>query len=279
MHTFYQRIDPKHHHEGTTFNMGTGMSSDERHMALVSTWEDLWQDAGFETRVLDISDAMRHPNYAEIRNFLDHEAFGEYDELCFIRWFAMATVGGGWMSDYDVAPIASLVPDAYFAPSKRLHKKYIDANNGIPLPHRGKFTIYDSDGRVPSLMSGSAKEWDRLASALLDLAHGHIDDFYSDMYAIIDYSKANPKAFKKENQVVTSLADIITTEGNIDCAKVWNSKKTHLWVVHFSHYNIGHSVEVGVLEKGLGGDDRPEIERDFVQNWKEQCSERFKDSA
>jgi hypothetical protein len=92
----------------------------------------------------------------------------------------MATVGGGWMSDYDVVPLKSIVPKEYFEPPKRLSKKDMDGINGFPLPNKGGFTVYANDGRVPSHMSGSAKEWDRMAKSLLDLAHDHTDDFYSE---------------------------------------------------------------------------------------------------
>ena len=278
MHTFYQRIDPEHHHTGTTANQGTGMSTDKAHLDLLATWTYAWEDAGFETKILNIEDVKNHAKYDKIRNFLDHEAFGEYDELCFLRWFAMATVGGGWMSDYDVVPLKSLVPQDYFGVPKRLSKGDMEANNGIPLPHKGQFTVYANEGRVPSLMSGSKKEWERLAQALLDLAHDHTEDFYSDMYALGDYDKKKRNAFIKESQVVFRLADVISAEGKIECDQVWKMEKEHYWTVHFSHWNINDAVEHGILDGGVTHDDRPWIAREFVEDWKKQCAESFKDS-
>ncbi len=278
MHTFYQWIDPAHHHRGNTTNQGTGMSTDQAHLDLLATWTYAWEDAGFETKILNIEDVKRHEKYDKIRDFLDHEAFGEYDELCFLRWFAMATVGGGWMSDYDVVPLKSLVPSEYFGVPKRLSKRDIDGNNGIPLPHKGKFAVYDTDGRVPSLMSGSQKEWERLAQALLDLAHDHTEDFYSDMFALGDYSQKMGNAYIRENQVVAVLATVISTEGKIDCEKVWKMEKEHYWAVHFSHSNIYDAVEQGIIDEGVTPDDRPWIAREFIEDWKKQCSESFKDS-
>jgi hypothetical protein len=275
MHTFYQRIDPLHHHQGTTFNKGTGMSTDKGHQDLLATWEFAWQNAGFETRVLDIKDVMKHQNYKNIRKFLDNEAFGEYDELCFLRWFAMATVGGGWMSDYDVVPLKGLVPDEYFAPPKKLSKKDMGGNNGIPVPYGGKFTIYANDGRVPCLMSGSQHEWDRLAKGLLDLTHHHTTDFYSDMYALGDYDKSLKNAFEKRNEVVSLLSEIQDVDGVIDCEKVWNSEDEQRWAIHFSHFDIGDAVERGILDENITHDDRPMVETNFLESWHEQCGEDF----
>jgi hypothetical protein len=277
MHTFFQRIDPEHHHEGTTFNKGTGMSTDKGHAELLAAWEFGWQTAGFDTRILNIEDVEKHANYKKIRKFLDGEAFGEYDELCFLRWFAMAASGGGWMSDYDVVPLKSLVPHDILAAPRKLDKSLMEGNNGIPLPNKGTFTIFDSDGRVPSLMSGSAKEWERLANGLMDLARKHTDDFYSDMYAINDYDKEHKKSFEKASDVVYRLADVVDTNGLIDCEKVWKEAKKHNWAVHFSHWNIHDAVENGILDGSVTHDDRPWIAREFIADWDQQCGEDFKD--
>jgi hypothetical protein len=58
-----------------------------------------------------------------------------------------------------------------FADPKKLSKNDLDGNNGIPLPHNDEITIYDSGGRLPSLMGGSQQEWERLANVLIDLAY------------------------------------------------------------------------------------------------------------
>eukprot|EP00439_Symbiodinium_sp_Y106_P008286 s603_g1.t1 len=65
----------------------------------------------------------------------------EYDFQCYIRYLAMAAVGGGWMSDYDVIP-TYLPPD-------------------VDLPNRGTFTVYQQ--HVPALMSGSKEQWQNVA--------------------------------------------------------------------------------------------------------------------
>lgn len=65
----------------------------------------------------------------------------DYEVACFIRHLAMANVGGGWMADYDVVPLA--LP-ACAAPS----------NDGLFTTH---------EGHVPSLVSATASEYLRVS--------------------------------------------------------------------------------------------------------------------
>ena len=64
----------------------------------------------------------------------------EYEVACFVRHLAMAAIGGGWMSDYDVVPLA--LPAC------------------APLSNGGAFTTHQ--GFVPSLVSASAEEYLRV---------------------------------------------------------------------------------------------------------------------
>lgn len=81
--------------------------------------------------VLTIEDAERHAEYAMLRARIEKLPLGgnrEYDLACYLRWLAMAAAGGGWMSDYDAAPLR-------FSPPPE-------------LPNGGAFTGYE--GHVPS---------------------------------------------------------------------------------------------------------------------------------
>ena len=68
----------------------------------------------------------------------------EYEVACFIRHLAMAAVGGGWMSDYDVVPLA--IPAC------------------APLSNDGRFTTHQ--GFVPSLVSGTGAEYLRVTKLM-----------------------------------------------------------------------------------------------------------------
>ena len=69
---------------------------------LLENWKKAWYDAGWEPRVLSEADAKKLPEYdALLQLIIDAKAIGTYNMACYIRWIAMAAVGGGFMSDYD----------------------------------------------------------------------------------------------------------------------------------------------------------------------------------
>jgi len=279
MHTFFEPISKKHK-RWSTRNQGSGMSTPEAHKQLLDAWENAWEEAGWTTRILTLEDAMAYPKYEEIRESLEKGIFGEYDILCFLRWFAMVSVGGGWMSDYDVFPLAENIPliitgkiadQNYSRLRKKIESSKWSNNGGIPLPNNGKFTVYDNGGVTPSLVSGSKKDWDRMARGLIQMELLHLDGFYSDMLALDDYDDAHPQDVVKEHSVAWRLSDVMSGLREIDCQKVWG-KKNKFWAVHFSHWNVKDSVNKGVLKEGLGRDDRPQIAVDFLHDWKHQCA-------
>jgi len=284
MHTFFEPIETKKkkRKDGSTLNQGSGMSTPEGHAKLLNAWKNAWEEAGWTTRILTLEDAMAYPKYEEILESLDRGIFSDYDTLCFLRWFAMVSAGGGWMSDYDLFPLSENVPlnilgkvdtQKYnrYAPLRKFDSfKWIN-NGGVPLPNDGKFTVYDNGGLAPSLLSGSEKDWDRVARGLIEMEQLHLEGYYSDMLALDDYADVHPQDITKEYSVVWSLADVMSGIREIDCRKVWG-RKNKFWAVHFSHWNVKDGLAKGVLKEGLGRDDRPQIATDFLHDWKQQCA-------
>jgi len=286
MHTFFEPIEEKEKTGSKEINRGSGMSTPEAHAKLLEAWQNAWEEAGWTTRVLTLEDAMAHPKYEEVRESLGRGIFSEYDKLCFMRWFAMVSAGGGWMSDYDLFPLAENIPlnimgkiadQKYhrYAPLRNINSSKWANNGGVPLPNDGKFTVYDNGGTAPSLLSGSKKDWDRVARGLIKLEEYHLEGFYSDMLALDDYDESYPQDIAKEYSVVWSLAHVMSGVRKIECENVWG-RKNKFWAVHFSHYNVNDSLLRGVLEKGLGRDDRPQIAIDFLHDWKQQCAKGTK---
>merc|ERR1711957_772639 len=106
---------------------------DER---VLDLWKELWQNSGWEPRVLTLDDAKNHPDYEIYRSLL----LKLPNFVSYARWLAMAEHGsGGWMVEYDTIPLG------------------ITILVGLELPNNGLFTCYERN--IPSLLSGNAVEW------------------------------------------------------------------------------------------------------------------------
>lgn len=246
MHTFYNRIDPNVHHK-------YGGMTDESDAQLLLVWEAAWKAAGWKTRIVTLEDAKKHPDYEKFDKLLDLEKmpFGFYDKLCFMRWLAMAAVGGGFMSDYDTFPLR------YFAKMK-------------DLPRGGKLTVYDTvrSGGVPSVVSGSGKEFDRMAHALLynTLQKGVREEFWSDMFALMDVYTTDNDVYLLFDQVVKGNAALAGVKNGLSSLRECKAVVGGNFAVHFSHFSITDSVAKGHLPKGQGAADRPKIADQFLKN-------------
>jgi len=74
-------------------------------LKLIALWRQHWTAAGWEPFVLNEWHARQHPRYAEFHSklcVLPSVNPKEYEIACYLRWLALAQVGGGWMADYDV---------------------------------------------------------------------------------------------------------------------------------------------------------------------------------
>lgn len=253
MHTFYQRIDPKVHKK-------YGGMTDKSDADLLLAWEAAWKAAGWKVRILTLEDAMAHPNYHQFDQLLDLEKmpFGYYDKLCFMRWLAMAAVGGGFMADYDTFPIRS------FSQLKR-------------MPRNGKLTVYDTvrQGGVPSVVSGSGDEFDRVAHDLLynALQVGVREDFWSDMLALMDIYQKNKDVYLLFDQVLKGNVALEGVKKGLKSMRDCKSVVGGNFAVHFSHFSITTSVSRGFLSKEKGAADRSQIADDFLKEWAKSCPE------
>lgn len=74
---------------------------------LIIAWREVWASMGFEPFVLTEHHARVHPDWAELEprlRALPTVNGAEYEFACYARWLALATVGGGFMCDFDVFP-------------------------------------------------------------------------------------------------------------------------------------------------------------------------------
>lgn len=82
---------------------------DELH--LVHLWLRRWRAAGWDPWVLSEWDAAKHPYFAEFDraiSALPSVNPKPYERACYLRWLALAQVGGGFMADFDLIPYPPL---------------------------------------------------------------------------------------------------------------------------------------------------------------------------
>mmetsp|Transcript_41692 Transcript_41692/g.50762 ORF Transcript_41692/g.50762 Transcript_41692/m.50762 type:complete len:337 (+) Transcript_41692:38-1048(+) len=208
-------------------------------------WEQAWQDAGWDTRILTLEDARNHPDFEYYTTILSaiHFREGSYNFMCFVRWLAMATSKqDGFMSDYDTFPLGGMEVDF-----------------GYNLPNDGKFTSYQR--HVPALLSGTASEWERVAKRVLNVAVEHGNDrFYSDMFALRDLYYEDPSSYIQESRLAAypySKKDVV----NCDIAR--KSLGAHL-----SHSQTKRNARAGLISSGTSRGRHGLLLMDQVQ---EQC--------
>ena len=178
----------------------------------------------------------------------------------------MATVGGGFMSDYDTLPLQG---------SYDIAANVLDGSRD-ELPNDGKFTVYD--WHVPSLMTGSAEEWNRLSAKLLDAAVaqtsgeekvGDGSGMTSDMVAllaVIHRGMGRRKPDGEDDVVASGPTRVFggPLKGFDDLNERKCAQLRGLPAVHFSHAAIHN-------EYGASVNQRPEIMRKWIDNWRGIC--------
>lgn len=246
MHTFYDRLSE---------TKSTGMTNkDDR--VLLETWSAAWRAAGWEPKILVLDDAQKHPDYEKYKDSLKENTDGVYNQMCYIRWLAMAANGGGWMCDYDVFPIP-------------LSSKYLQPHHDHDhdLPHDGKLTVYEftREGGVPSLISGTAEEWDRMAHAVIEKSFDK--SIHSDMFAIMNIHQTDPEAFILANKVLKGHVAMKEVKITTSLCMMWFG----YGAIHFSHFSIGVGKDSGRLGPDANPSSRSQIASDWMEEWIQVC--------
>jgi len=245
IHTFFEQIDSR---------------STSGSAALVQAWKEAWYNAGWEPLVLNMDDVKRHPDYSKIMKLYDPEDkeyhMSIYDRFCFLRWFAMASSGGGWMSDIDAFP---------------LHTR--PEEDGIFLPNDGKLTGYERF--IPCLVSGTSIEWNRMANLITSNYLKHTHEFWSDMLALKElHDTENAFIYRKESipfhflfNKNETLSDPYELRSALtDRCELTKDKR----VVHFSHYSVWQGIEgIGFSAEDYKNQER--IARKWTNAWRNQC--------
>ena len=243
VHTFFHRFD-----QG---NGLIGMTDDDEN-ELLSFWKESWLQAGWEPVNLSLRDAESHPRYNSFKNTVQSLHLDAFSTLSFMRWIAMAHVGGGWYADYDVFPIRDFPAE---------------------LPNNGTMTIYDV--MSPTLASGNADEWTKTLDALLEDAvetqnlAGTTDRhnlFWTDSLGILNLVANDRFAPKREKRVAQPYGakDPILTSNDCD-VKSFRSR----WVVHFGQEMVQSAEFVPNHLRIPNG--RLSLAREWLPKWRAKC--------
>ncbi|KAJ8020576.1 hypothetical protein HOLleu_40205 [Holothuria leucospilota] len=205
----------------------------KEHSDTINVWKRTWSEAGWTPYVLSEDEAKTHPEYDKL-----HEKFfalptvnrKEYEMACFLRHVAMAAVGGGWMSDYDVIPLH--IPTC------------VEPLNG------GRYTVYEH--YTPSLVSGSGEEFTRVSKMMANIDwRGNPRLLEHDRPHVSDMHLFN--LFVKNSSVESMLVVIGARDLFAEpfaCNRTWSyidstikpipPRFTQLpWVIHFAHASFG----------------------------------------
>ena len=229
-------------------------------MDLLENWKKAWYDAGWEPRIVTQAAAEAVPEYENLIDLIvDPDFVGGYNMACYIRWIAMAGVGGGFMSDYDVFPLHHFLRD------------------GRKLPYDGQLTVYSRF--VPALVSGSASEYLRIARRIGESIHKHVhmQKYINENSSRNHYQKRVPWSDMKALQELKNASkgmfvmrfDVVSAEQFL---KLDNFTEQHCeWTdgmraVHFSHRSIkeGKQAHRGAVHRGT-------IARLFMNKWHKLC--------
>ena len=189
-----------------------------------------------------------------------------YDRSCYLRHFAMAVSGGGWMTDYDAVPYH--MNAAIF---------------GKNLPNDGQFTTYETI--VPSLIVGNSAEWERVANALLaeGVNAGSNEELgfkvngrlrlFSDMLALKALIERNEVIVTKPQSVFEAHNWLEIMDWDLDIMAEYLDRGTllqqscerskHIMALHFSHSAVAKS--------GYLPEDRPGLIAAFLDRWSKLC--------
>lgn len=229
---------------------------DEAEEALIREWKAAWRAFGWEPKVLSLKDARIHPSYTDFYRRINEIPMqnlkGERsvkNQFSFLRWLAVAAVGGGYMCDYNVFPLSH-------------------APKTMDLPYEGNFAIYcEQSGpdttAAPCFMSGSAKEWTRMAFLLMIHAKENeaLEASWSDTLALFHlHNHAATETYTVHDSVFEGRVEFPTNpekESELICQNMMDKH-----AIRFP-LRLFHS-ETAVTA-------RPAIIRRFLDSWSKTC--------
>jgi len=217
---------------------------------LVRLWKGEWSKAGFYPKILTIADAKKHPYFKEMEDIV-RPIFGDsYDAMNFYRWLAMASVGGGWMSECDTFPTN------------------FPMDEGFNLPQGGILSSYET--HVPALLSGTAEEWTRVSRLIID-AIPRIEGPKREMHilqALKDEGNSNVHFLSKFN---VQVGLVYKSPHQVDCEKMGAGRAVHMAHPYMDKAFAKRLFPIEITGPGPAKDYRADAVSKFMDDWRYQC--------
>lgn len=166
----------------------------------IHQWRRSWSGAGWKPRVLTPAHARAHPEHDALEAFvktLPTPNARDYESACFLRHLAVAVVGGGYLSDYDVVNV-NLPPPP--------HCDW--------LPNDGELTTHEGTG-IPSIVSGDAKAFETFVRRVMAIDVREVmravntPGLVSDMVVTIYLASLTPEVGGREGFVGRPAACVV----------------------------------------------------------------------
>lgn len=221
----------------------------------VAIWKAAWYGAGWHPVAKTVDDAKRHELYQEFKNIFDSSKtlLDNDKNKDYLKWLAMITNGGGWMSDFDIFPMN------------------ISPSEGRILPNGGNFTVYSGVQQL-NLISGSAREWERVTKTLLQRYKTSSQEVasFADKNLIFHFLLLSDRPFHLIPKVVevdklyrkelngAERSTAITHPNNIDYEKCifLEDKKA----IHFTSHTTASNLKINL-----------QTVRQWLCDWRKQC--------
>lgn len=232
-----------------TFQHKKGSSED---IDLVQLWKEEWTRAGFDTRILTLADAKKHPYFKEMRKII-RPLFGDsINAMMFYRWLAMASTGGGWLAQSDIFPTNFPIKEGFL-------------DN---LPRNGKLSSWQSN----ALLSGSAKEWTRVSRLLMDTfarANGvEIEALVLQTLQEEDSTNSTVQFLSKSN---VQVGLIYQSRRKVDCEKMGAGRAVHMAHPYMETAFNNKLFPIEIIGPGPAINYRADAIRIFMEDWRYQC--------
>jgi len=217
---------------------------------LLDIWQDEWKRAGFDTKILTLKDAQKHPYFKNMEEVVT-PLFGarSANAMGFYRWLAMGATDGGWMSELDTLP--TMFPQ----------------DDGFNLPHGGNFTSFEV--HVPSLMSGRSDEWTRVAMMLVD-AIPRANGMKTEMMALEKVKDEGNSGIHFESMYNVQIGLVYENKHRVNCEKMKGR------AVHMAHPYVKKAFDkqlfpIEITGPGPAKDYRAQAVKAFMDDWRYQC--------